>query len=206
LRDLRSALVVPDEGGGRVTVQDILDMGTAVGEADTDLAHRVARNEAVLRAACAQPVSAVAVWLAAPRRALEALDALGARLATRAPSAHVPDLAPLRDLLRTIAEAIDAARAGARADTPDPQRAPESSQAPDPGFRLARPVHCREDATRAIEAVCAYLERAEPASPAPLLLRRAQRLMHMSFLDAVADLAPGGLEQLRTVAGIGDGR
>ena len=46
------------------------------------------------------------------------------------------------------------------------------------------------------------MERTEPASPAPLLIRRAQRLMTMSFVEIIEDLAPDGLTQIHTVAGI----
>jgi type VI secretion system protein ImpA len=34
-----------------------------------------------------------------------------------------------------------------------------------------------------------------------LLLRRAQRLVGMSFLDLMKDLAPGGITELKVVSG-----
>ena len=45
------------------------------------------------------------------------------------------------------------------------------------------------------------LERIEPAHPSPLLLRRAQRLLNKSFLDIISDIAPGGLDEVKALAG-----
>ncbi|MDR2155548.1 MAG: type VI secretion system protein TssA [Burkholderiaceae bacterium] len=59
----------------------------------------------------------------------------------------------------------------------------------------------RADVVRAMSAICAYLERHEPTNPVPLLIRRAQRLMTMSFLDIVKDLSPDGLNQVLNVTG-----
>lgn len=59
----------------------------------------------------------------------------------------------------------------------------------------------RQDALLALESVCRYLERTEPGHPAPLLLRRAQRLMHMNFREIVRDMVPAALPQLDALAG-----
>lgn len=50
----------------------------------------------------------------------------------------------------------------------------------------------RDDARRAILEVAEFLERSEPAHPAPMFLRRAARLLQArSFYDLVQDLLPG---------------
>src|SRR6185436_1120667 len=48
----------------------------------------------------------------------------------------------------------------------------------------------RADARRMLESVCDFLERTEPAHPAPILIRRAARLLDLSFVDIIRDLAP----------------
>jgi len=63
-------------------------------------------------------------------------------------------------------------------------------------------IRTREDVVRTLGGVCDWIERHEPSNPAPLLIRRAQRLMSKSFLDLVRDLAPDGLTQLEHIAGI----
>lgn len=58
-----------------------------------------------------------------------------------------------------------------------------------------------QDVSRRIDEICDYYARAEPSSPVPLLLRRAQRLVGMSFADLLQDLAPSGLTELQVVSG-----
>ncbi|RKF43970.1 type VI secretion system protein TssA [Paraburkholderia fungorum] len=60
----------------------------------------------------------------------------------------------------------------------------------------------RDDVTRLLDKLCAYYERHEPSSPVPLMLLRARRLVTMSFLEIVADLAPESMASVRQVGGI----
>jgi type VI secretion system protein ImpA len=61
-----------------------------------------------------------------------------------------------------------------------------------------------QDVMRRIDELCDYYTRNEPSSPVPLLLRRAQRLVGMDFMDLLKDLAPGGISELRVVSGAPD--
>jgi type VI secretion system protein ImpA len=67
---------------------------------------------------------------------------------------------------------------------------------------LTGEVKSRDQAIRALDKVCAYLERAEPTNPAPLLIRRAQRLMTMTFLEIMRDMAPDALPPVHNIAGV----
>ncbi len=58
-----------------------------------------------------------------------------------------------------------------------------------------------QDVMRRLDEVCDYYTRCEPSSPVPMLLRRAQRLVGMDFMDLLKDLAPGGISELRIVSG-----
>ena len=62
-------------------------------------------------------------------------------------------------------------------------------------------INSREDAIRALERVCEWIERNEPSNPAPLLIRRSQRLMTKNFIDIIRDLVPDGLNQIEKLAG-----
>ncbi len=48
----------------------------------------------------------------------------------------------------------------------------------------------RAEATIAIDHICSYFEQHEPASPVPLILQRAKRLIPMSFVEILHELAP----------------
>lgn len=63
-------------------------------------------------------------------------------------------------------------------------------------------IDSRADAIRAIEMICAYLERNEPTNPAQLLLRRAARLIDKNFLQLVRDFAPGALDDVARILGV----
>ncbi|MBC7686214.1 MAG: type VI secretion system ImpA family N-terminal domain-containing protein [Bdellovibrionales bacterium] len=63
-------------------------------------------------------------------------------------------------------------------------------------------IESRQDAVRAINLVCAYLERWEPTNPAQLLLRRAERLIDKNFLQLVRDLAPDAVNDVARILGV----
>jgi type VI secretion system protein ImpA len=63
-------------------------------------------------------------------------------------------------------------------------------------------VNSREDAIHAIEMICSYLERTEPANPAPLFLRRGAQLINQNFLQLMKMLAPEALSGVAGLVGI----
>lgn len=62
-------------------------------------------------------------------------------------------------------------------------------------------IQSRADVVQAIERICQFYRSAEPSSPVPLLLRRAQRLAEMDFLQIIENLSPETLSQVRAVMG-----
>jgi type VI secretion system protein ImpA len=62
-------------------------------------------------------------------------------------------------------------------------------------------IASRDDVVRALDRVLDYYRAHEPSSPVPLLVQRAKRLVPLSFLDAMRELAPAGLKELQAVAG-----
>ena len=65
-------------------------------------------------------------------------------------------------------------------------------------------IASRQDAIRALDAVADFFRRSEPSSPVPMIVERAKRLVSKSFLEVLADLAPGGLTEARSAGGIRD--
>ena len=63
-------------------------------------------------------------------------------------------------------------------------------------------VQSRDDAIRAIDMICEYLDRAEPTNPAQLLLRRARRVINQNFLQLMKELAPEALNEVARVMGV----
>jgi type VI secretion system protein ImpA len=70
------------------------------------------------------------------------------------------------------------------------------------GRGLSGSVRTREEAIRAIDLVCEFLERTEPSNPAPLYLRRGRELISHNFLQLMKILAPEALNEVARVVGV----
>jgi type VI secretion system protein ImpA len=133
-------------------------------------------------------------------RAIETL--VGAKVG----AARAPDLKVLRHVTEALAKAAQAARGeavasgdGGSADgaAASPARRGDNGSGGVPGA-----IGSRDDALQALDRVCDWIERHEPTNPAPLLIRRAKRLMTKNFMDIIRDLAPDGLSQVERIAGV----
>jgi len=56
-------------------------------------------------------------------------------------------------------------------------------------------------ALQMLDRVIRYLEQAEPGNPAPLLIERAKKLIGVSFLEIMANLAPNAMDTIENVTG-----
>ncbi|MBV8503127.1 MAG: type VI secretion system protein TssA [Paucibacter sp.] len=63
-------------------------------------------------------------------------------------------------------------------------------------------IETRQDAVRAINAICMFLERTEPTNPAQMMLRRAERMIDKNFIQLVRDLAPDAVTEVARILGV----
>lgn len=63
------------------------------------------------------------------------------------------------------------------------------------------PIRTRAEVVQALESICHYYAQMEPGSPVPFLLRRAQKMVHMNFLEAVQELSIASADTLRPSMG-----
>jgi type VI secretion system protein ImpA len=195
---LLQAAVVTEGASGRITLGELagglrLDLPPAL-VADDALAQAAggAQGEGARRAlrACTELAAAVRALAQAfagrlpPLRISAALQRACARLAVAA-GVSAPD-------------GVDGARAGA----PGADGAPAPANAM-PIARAAQGAapQTREDARRAIQDVIRFMEAHEPGHPAPLLLRRADRLLGLSFVEIIRDVAPTAVAEVEKLAG-----
>lgn len=108
-----------------------------------------------------------------------------------------PDFKPLLGLLDALR--VQSVTASDSSGVDDGQ-SPADGLAPTTGGLPA--LRTRQDAIQLLEAVCAFLERHEPANPAPLLIRRARGLIGQDFLTILRELAPDGVAQAEHLAGM----
>jgi type VI secretion system protein ImpA len=64
-------------------------------------------------------------------------------------------------------------------------------------------IRSRTDVVQALETICEYYQQVEPSSPVPYLLRRAQRLAKMDFVQAMQELNLATIDALRPSMGSG---
>ncbi|RQR32906.1 MULTISPECIES: type VI secretion system protein TssA [unclassified Burkholderia] len=145
--------------------------------------------------------------------ALRALDAIRARVTDRLGSEWAPDASDTEKALQRIvrempepASAVQpAAPDGSTPVAPAASGAAQATSAPTalPNGRAWRDaeVTSRDDVRLGLDKMCRYFELHEPSHPAPLLLRRAQRLLALDFYEIIRDLAPESLPKLDLLSG-----
>ena len=133
-----------------------------------------------------------------PRAAIDEARALAEFLNEKVGVTRAADMRLLIDRLTPIAELVARAIESLR-----PIEASVGGEGGVAGaLSLSGEVQTRDQAVQLLDKVCRYLERAEPANPAPLLIRRAQRLMTMSFLEIMQDMAPEAVGTVHHIAGV----
>jgi type VI secretion system protein ImpA len=62
-------------------------------------------------------------------------------------------------------------------------------------------IKSRNDIDLLLEKIYLYFEKNEPSHPAPLFIRRIQRLMTYNFYEIMKDISPESLDQLLNLIG-----
>jgi type VI secretion system protein ImpA len=200
LRAVKGAPLAEARAIGRFTLRDI---EVANGDA-APLEGQLAATPELLQAVCAEmDQNLLAERLAACRSTLANLAAMVSIFNDRTSSS--PDFDPLIKILKRAVSVYDgAAPASGVPDERDEEILSDSGT-----NSVGRPVSTgklasRADAKKMLEQVCAYLEQAEPAHPAPLLIRRAMRLLDMSFMEIMRELTPDAVSEIEKLGGIRD--
>ena len=191
LADFRAAGLTGKRGA--LTLREI---ELALGHAEPLPGEAAPSKEGVAQAVNAAQAEQPAL-LAALRAGLDAAQGLAAVIEQQVEASQSPQFKPLIDLMGCAAEA-------ARLATGEAPQASGASVGRAGVPALAGTIASRDDAIRALERVCEWIERSEPSNPAPLLIRRAQRLMSKNFIDIIRDLVPDGVSQIEKLAGISD--
>ncbi|WP_175942781.1 type VI secretion system protein TssA [Caballeronia sp. BCC1704] len=194
LHDLRDAEVCRARGE-RLTVRDMLLAQGRLAAGAGASAATPARVEGMLADAFAQNREVFDAGIDLPR----AVQALGAVMTERLGAERAPLLDKMMDTARFVATQFHAV---AQKETQMPDDTTQASPTIVATMRT-RPgeIATREDAIALLDAVCTFLERTEPAHPAPLLIRRARGWLGKDFLSVMQDLAPDSLSHIRLIAG-----
>ena len=234
LGDLVLGTVIAPRGIGPVSGGDLaaamLNRNTVLAEApsglgDKEQAARLAAHEtrqrrvtAACRATAAEQPEALAVLahdVEGARAALGALEqALGARVGANGAGVR---FTALGTFLGRVAATLAAAQPDAQPDAPaeaetrdmaQPTADPPRPAAAPPAEAAAVPgrIGSRKDVERCLDLIIDFYERTEPSSPIPHLARRMRKMVPMNFLELMEEIAPSGMKEFRSVAGVTDDR
>lgn len=189
LADVRNALIVPSGAMGRVSVRDLLIALGKYKPAGAEPTPPMAQVSAAITVAASKDAST----FEAARAGLEAIEGIRSLLAAKLGYGQAIDLSGLQEILQAVVQAYEDAMGVA---------APGDDAAAEVEAAVPGEIRDREDAIRQLENICLFFERTEPGNPAPLLIRRAQRLMNKSFVEIIQDLAPDSLGRIQDIAGV----
>ncbi|MET3914256.1 type VI secretion system protein ImpA [Variovorax sp. OAS795] len=199
LRDLYDAQVGVAAGVGPIRVRDIAIASNALTAVGGEATYSMSQIQGGLEAIQADRPELLQAAVSVPGL-VEKLQAL---LAERTGRGDAIDLGVLRGIGRVLQRACSLASgapeevdAGAAADTDESQGAGASRPAAARGE-----IQNRQDAVQMLDRVIRYLEQAEPGNPAPLLIERAKKLIGVSFLEIMANLAPNAMDTIENVTG-----
>jgi type VI secretion system protein ImpA len=196
LGELRTAPIAESRKIGRFTVRDIevLD-GTAA-----PAQNATAPTQELLREAMRDSDSAATTLrLESCRQGLADLEAMRAVFRQHQPALGL-EFPVVEKLLRRAQQLLSAAL-GVESGSDGAMDA-GGALANDAGDAESGRLRSRADARRQLESVCDFLERTEPSHPAPLLIRRAARLLDLSFVDIIRELAPEAAGQIENLGGL----
>ena len=160
--------------------------------------------EVVLKAAPPEAMTAKLAALAAAASEVAAIDRVLAEKIDDVGA--LPNLTPLTAVIgrmrALLQEFAPAAPTEAAADEIEASMAPvDSPSEPKPAIERAGSLPTRldnrDDVLKALDLVFDYYRRREPGSPVPLLIERARRMVPMTFMEAIGDLAPDALNRLK---------
>ena len=220
LGDLRRHVAFTARGLGPIHGRD-LERGSidgrvaqneaAPGMSDRERAELLAQHEQQVgrvRSACAaladQAPGELAAVTGAMRDAAAALAGLEAAVAARTGgSLLLPGLKKaLGRMVATLERAAPSAAPGfAAAPAPEPAM-PAATNRGDPA--VPDRLSTRAEVLACLDRIIEFYDRTEPASPVPFLARRMRRMVPMDFLELMEDLAPSGLKEFRSLAGLSD--
>lgn len=209
LRPLRAAPLVSSRMMGRFGLRDLAIASgeiPAPANSDTPPPDSGAINAAFMDV----PLEELEATGTAIDRAIETIGEIETTVTAQVGAANAASMGAVIEVLREARSELNERLAqrgvtvgGGDEPAEDAEGAPAAGGQAAAGPRaIPGEISSREDVIRTLDRLCQYYERHEPSSPIPMLLTRAKRLVTMSFMEILGDLAPEGVGQAKIVGGI----
>lgn len=194
IHDLRGAFVVDSRQHGTVTVRDAeIALGKLPPREGAEAISQGQIQTVIAAVAAEDPsiIGRIGETIAAAR-------SLSVLLSDKVGADRAPDFKPLLATLSAVEQVCPAAQAaGIKGEA-----AIEAVTAAGEARPISGDIRSRQDALLMIDKIVSYFEHNEPTNPAPLLLKRAKRLMNMNFVDIIKDMVPESVHQIEMIAGM----
>jgi type VI secretion system protein ImpA len=138
---------------------------------------------------------------AALEAALAGVAGINDSMAERLGAVYAPDLDALHDTLRDMRKLVSERLLRRGVGEADIESGGGEGVVAAPRV-VPGEIASREDVVAALERVCEYYKRHEPSSPVPFVLRRAQRLARMDFMEILRDMTPSGVSEAELISGV----
>jgi len=134
------------------------------------------------------------------------LDSINSVLIARFESEDRPKIDPLMKTVTRLGNFIDTqlqekGQEQPAIDSPSPPAQANANMAQATPATLPKALNTRADALKALVLAREYFERHEPSHPAPLLIRRIERISSSDFWGIIQELMPEATDQVRRFAG-----
>jgi type VI secretion system protein ImpA len=207
LGHLRTAPLCQPKGGPAVTFEQLqaAKQKLPIGEGAAAAVPDPAKLAAIIRDAGPEQINAQHQAL---EQALEAVKGVDQFLTTSLGSSKTISFGDLEQTLQQMLVELQPYLAGAAGEAgADGGAASQASggasaaNAEAGGITVRGAIRSRDQVVQAIESICEYYRQVEPSSPVPYLLRRAQKLARMDFVQAMQELKLATVDTLRPSMG-----
>lgn len=171
-----------------------------VGEGTAAVVPNLVKLSARIRDAGAEPVTAQHQAL---QQALEAVRGINQFLTSTLGAAKTISFSDLEQTLKQMLAQLQPYLPGGTAEsgaTSSPAEG-DAAKAEVAGITVRGSIRSRDQVVQAIDSICEYYRQVEPSSPVPFLLRRAQKLVRMDFVQTMQELKLATVDSLRPSMG-----
>jgi len=205
---VRATPIVNSRALGKFSLRDI---AVANGEMPAPEGQAAPTNATIDGAFDSIEVEALTATTTAAKNAVDDVSTIETLVTEKVGGSQAVNLSKLTQLLaaahKHLASAL--ARRTGSAGVSEAEVADGGTQAAEGGTPTRRSgmpgqVNTREDVVKALEQIIAYYERNEPSHPLPIVMKRAKRMVAMSFLEIMKDVAPDAMSQAELLRGHSD--
>lgn len=205
LRPLHQTPLVESKSLGRFSFRDL---SIAVGKSTATSNEKAVSQTTIDAAVQDSEIDSLQQTMQAVTTSLDNINQLESMVTDYVGVSEAPSFADLRNFLKESKAFLMAAleKRGVGADADQELISGENSQQDGsvnttPAKSTSGAINNTQDVIKTLNLVCEYYRKNEPSSPVPMLIERAIRLVGKSFMDALKDIAPAGIDEAKIILG-----